>query len=84
MTMEDILKLQHMQNVLGSSPANVPPPQPQGYNGPMPNVSLNQFGPGPPQVNMGVTLPTSIGDLNVQGSYSPYGKRMTFGLRNEF
>jgi hypothetical protein len=67
-----------------SPPAYFQAPEPQGYGGPMPDISAMQFGPRT-QYNMGVTLPTSIGDLNARGSYTtPEQWKAMLGLRREF
>ena len=65
-------------------PANVPAPAPQGYGGPLPNISAEQFGP-QTQYNAGITLPTSVGDLNAQGSFTrPEEWKALLGLRRQF
>jgi len=66
-------------------PANIQPPEPQGgYGGPLPDISTTQFGP-KTQYNMGVTLPTSIGDFSARGSYTtPEQWKAMLGLRREF
>jgi len=65
-------------------PANIQAPEAQGYGGPLPQISAEQFGP-KPQFNMGVTLPTSAGDFSARGSYtSPQEWKALLGLRREF
>ena len=65
-------------------PANIQAPEAQGYGGPLPQISVEQFGPRP-QFNMGVTLPTSAGDFSARGSYtSPQEWKALLGLRREF
>ena len=65
-------------------PAPISAPEPQGYGGPLPTISAEQFGPRP-QFNMGVTLPTSAGDFSARGSYTtPQEWKALLGLRREF
>jgi hypothetical protein len=65
-------------------PANVQPPEPQGYGGPLPEISVEQFGP-QPRVNMGVTLPTSAGDFSARGEMTnPQDWRALLGFRRSF
>jgi hypothetical protein len=65
-------------------PANFQAPEAQGYGGPMPQISAEQFGP-KPQFNMGVTLPTSAGDFSAKGGYtSPEEWKTMLRLRREF
>lgn len=73
-----------MPEIPQAPPANIRPSEPSGYGGPMPEISAQQFGPRP-QFGGGISLPTSIGDINARGSYTtPQEWRATFGLRREF
>lgn len=65
-------------------PANILPPNIPGYGGPLPEISAEQFGP-KPQFNMGLTLPTGVGDVTGQGSFtSPEEWKAMLRLRREF
>ena len=65
-------------------PANIQAPEAQGYGGPLPQISAEQFGP-KPQFNMGLTLPTGVGDVTGQGSFtSPEEWKTMLRLRREF
>jgi hypothetical protein len=99
MGLQDILEMERFQKLLGPPqnaqsgvvkaseqlpPANVQPPEPQGYGGPLPEISVEQFGP-QPRVNMGVTLPTSTGDFSARGEMTnPQDWRAMLGFRRSF
>jgi hypothetical protein len=67
-------------------PANIPPPEPQGYGGPLPQISADGFRENMDvRHNMGVTLPTSAGDFSARGEMSnPRDWKALFGFRVPF
>jgi hypothetical protein len=52
--------------------AAIQPPAPQGWDAPLPNISLNTLGRGRPRLDASLSVPAFGGQLGIEGNYQRY------------
>ena len=52
--------------------AAIQPPAPQGWDAPLPNISLNTLGRGRPRLDGSLSVPAFGGQLSIEGNYQRY------------
>lgn len=57
------------QNAQKYPAAAIEPPAPQGWDAPLPNISLNSVGPGRPRMDAALSVPAFGGQLGIEGNY---------------